>query len=235
MGNQRFSVAPAKAAIDKDLPDTVYRTLAVLGIYGDTNGWCWPSTTTIAELRGMSRQAVSKHIRTLEERGYLNVQKRYKEDGGQTSNMYQIRFDYDAPPATPEVAPPATSEVALTPQENAPKESNDKPLTPQQLMVGVLADVTGLDYKIRTNAGRLAKRGKELLEAGYTPEQVETLYSPRGWWYVEDWRGQKDQKPKPEDILETIKTAMGDSRPIRVDKLTQKVMLPSGEVVEVEV
>lgn len=133
MGNQRFSIAPAKAAKDADLPDTVYRTLAILGIYGDENGWCWPSLSTIAEIRNMTPQAISKHIAILKERGYLHVQPRFREDGGRTSNQYQIIFDY--PPSTsevegvstPEVEGLSTSEVEVTTHNNDPKEKDNSP------------------------------------------------------------------------------------------------------------
>ena len=92
--------------------------------------------------------------------------------------------------------------------------------------------VTGMDIKIKTNAGRLAKRGKELLAAGYTPEQVEQLYSPGGWWYREDWRGQKGNPPKPENVGETIKTAL-DQQPKPRAGGKQLIQLSSGEIVEV--
>lgn len=120
--SQRFSITPAAAACDVSLPDTVFRTLAVLGMYGDREGWCWPSISAIAKLRGISRQAASKHIQTLQERGYLNIQHRHDKSGAQISNMYQVRFDY--PPATSEVAGGATSEVAQTTHINDPKEQD---------------------------------------------------------------------------------------------------------------
>lgn len=77
----------------------------------------------------------------------------------------------------------------------------------QAEMLGVLSDVTKIDYKIKRNAGRLAKPSKELLDAGYLPEQVKTFYSPGEWWYTHDWRGQKGQPPTPEQVLETIAQA----------------------------
>lgn len=49
---------------------------------------------------------------------------------------------------------------------------------------------------------------KKLAEAGYTIEDVEREYSPGGWWYRHDWRGQKDQPPKPEQIQDTIAQAL---------------------------
>jgi len=122
MGNQRFSITPSKAAADPDLPDTVFRTLAILGTYGDKNGWCWPSLATIAEQRNMTPQAISKHIKVLEERGYLNVHRRQDKKKGNISNKYQIRHDY--PLSTSDDDRVSTSEVDVTSQENVPTKNH---------------------------------------------------------------------------------------------------------------
>ena len=93
--NQRFSITPAKAATDNELTDSEHRTLAVIGIYGDKNGWCWPSQSTLAEMRGVSRKTINVHIKRLIDLGYLNIQPRYdNETGAQKSNMMQIKFDF---------------------------------------------------------------------------------------------------------------------------------------------
>lgn len=94
MGEQRFSVVPSRAVGDKDMPDNVFRTLAALGLYGDKNGWCFPSLRALAEIRGLSRSTISRHIKLLEERGYLNVHKQRNEDGSRAPNLVQIRFDF---------------------------------------------------------------------------------------------------------------------------------------------
>jgi hypothetical protein len=103
--------------------------------------------------------------------------------------------------------------------------TEDKHFTPQQVMVGILAEITGLDYHIKSNAGRLARRGKELITAGYTCEQIKKLYGEYGWWYREDWRGQKGQKPTPEDILSTIKQAVGIVKDPK-DNTPMQIVLP---------
>ena len=94
--NQRFSITPANAVNDSRLTDSVYRTLAAIGIYGDKNGWCWPSQSTLANLRGVSRQTINTHTKDLIAYGYLNIQPRYDEEtGAQKSNMMQIKFDFE--------------------------------------------------------------------------------------------------------------------------------------------
>ena len=134
MGNQRFSIAPAKAVADTELSDSAYRTLAALGIYGDKNGWCFPRLQTVGNILGKSKQAVSRDIQTLQSKGYLEIHPRYdKESGARRSNLVRIRFDYsetpdeqdpvncdDTPPSTPEVDTPSTSGVDVNALINAP-------------------------------------------------------------------------------------------------------------------
>lgn len=138
MGKQRFSIAPARAAFDQDLSDSVFRTLCALGIYGDKDGWCFPSQSTLADDRGLSRKTINVHIKELRNKEYLNLIYQFDEDtGAQKNNLYQIRFDY--PPVTSrgytpcnplEVTPPVTSKrLHITPQDNAPvkrKNSSSK-------------------------------------------------------------------------------------------------------------
>ena len=128
-GNQRFSIVPAAAVYDERLSGPAFRTLCALGVYGDRNGWCWPSQQRLAEMLHKSRQAVSKDIQQLVEFGYVRIVPQYLEDGSRGVNRMQILFDrppqlqVDIPstsevdtPATSEVATPSTSEVAV----NAP-------------------------------------------------------------------------------------------------------------------
>ena len=107
----RFSITPAIAVEDKEMPDGVYRTLAALGIHANTKtGWCWPSLARLAGIRGISKQAVSKHIQWLKKNKYVNILPRYnKETGGRKSNRVQVRYDY--PDSQSQVDRVSTSEV----------------------------------------------------------------------------------------------------------------------------
>lgn len=87
-------------------------------------------------------------------------------------------------------------------------EDNPKTLTPAQAWVDVLCAVTGTDYRIRSNAGRAARLGKELREAGGMVVEVERHYGQRDagaawWWYRDDWRGKRGQRPTFGQLAET--------------------------------
>lgn len=134
MSNQRFSITPAIAVTDSELSDSEFRTLSAYGVFGDKNGWCWPSDTTIAEMRNISRRTVIRHRKKLIEAGYINVHKNFDDNGSQTSNIIQIKFDYPydtqvspsdikdvTPPVTPECHTPSDiKDVTQTPHLNAP-------------------------------------------------------------------------------------------------------------------
>lgn len=93
MSEHRFSIVQGRAVRDNRLTDSVFRTLSDLGMYTDKDGWCFPSQSTIAEDRGLSRQTINAHLELLEKLGYIESRNQFKSDGSQTSNMYRILFD----------------------------------------------------------------------------------------------------------------------------------------------
>ncbi|MDQ5908319.1 MAG: hypothetical protein QG599_410, partial [Pseudomonadota bacterium] len=67
----RFSIIPARAVCDTRLSRGALLVLNALGIYGDLNGWCWPSQGTIAKCIKLHRTSVTKYITELEQLGYI--------------------------------------------------------------------------------------------------------------------------------------------------------------------
>ena len=184
-------------------------------------------------------KVIRRVLKELQEYKYLDRKRNQLPDGKfeWVSTIYETPYTGDAtilpagvdgstilPLRTyPSRTYPKRSHVLSTESPNTESLSTDKRVNYQAEMLGVLSDVTKLDYKIKRNAGRLAKPSKELLDAGYLPEQVKKLYGPGDWWYFYDWRGQKGQPPTPEQVLETIAQAKsgagtnGNGRSARVD------------------
>jgi len=101
-----------------------------------------------------------------------------------------------------------TSSTQATHKRHKDRKTVDaKMLTAQQAMVGALAEVWQVDVKTAPK-GRLGKAASALLKAEYTPEQVEVVYAAGGWWYRQDWRGQRGDPPTPEQVGETIARAV---------------------------
>lgn len=88
----------------------------------------------------------------------------------------------------------------------SPEEPNlPKPLNDHQILVGVLAKVMGMDVKIRSNAGRVAKLAQALKQSDVKPteEIVLAKYGENGWYYKYHWAGKQGQLPSQKVITET--------------------------------
>jgi hypothetical protein len=70
---------------------------------------------------------------------------------------------------------------------------------------GVVCEICQMNGSL--NKGRVARVAKQLREAGIPLDVLRRVYAPGGWWWVNDWRGQRKQPPTPEAVLETIESA----------------------------
>lgn len=73
--------------------DQPYRNIAVyqyLRERAGKRGYCWPSVATIAEDIGMSKSTVKRALMDLKKKGFIQIENRYPENGGKTSNLYHI-------------------------------------------------------------------------------------------------------------------------------------------------
>ncbi len=69
--------------------------LILLANYCDEKNSCFPSYKHIAKLAGLKdTKHIAGIIKEFEELGLLKIQKRYKEDGGNISNMYYLTLDH---------------------------------------------------------------------------------------------------------------------------------------------
>lgn len=86
-----YSVVPNWVVRDSDL--TKYELLVFIALLNRANsrGEAWPSLATLEREARASRDSVLRALRTLEERGLVDVVKRYRDDGSQTSNLYVVR------------------------------------------------------------------------------------------------------------------------------------------------
>lgn len=89
-----------------------------------------------------------------------------------------------------------------------PNDGSDpgpRPLTEAQQWVGAVCDVTGWNVKLM--AGRAAKLGKLLREAGGTVAELTAHFGQAdtgaAWWYYrDDWRGKRGDRPSQAAIME---------------------------------
>jgi len=70
---------------------------------------------------------------------------------------------------------------------------------------GVVCEICQMNGAL--NKGRVARVAKQLREAGIPLDVLRRAYAPGGWWWLNDWRGQRKQPPTPEAVLETVEAA----------------------------
>jgi DNA-binding transcriptional ArsR family regulator len=121
------------AALDQRLSAEAFRVLGVLCCYADATSRCCPSVTTVGEHLGLSDRMVQRHLRRLEEMGYVDSRQRKRSPGalghrrngariggGNAANIYTLVFP--TPPSlkrsdrvTPHVTPSNTDRVTFDP------------------------------------------------------------------------------------------------------------------------
>jgi len=95
---------------------------------------------------------------------------------------------------------------------------------PARVWIVTLCKVCGVDQKI--NARKMAAQGKKLWSAGYAAREIGQYYSEGGWWYTQDWRGKRKERPNISTIRETIKAAREyENRPSPVHRNAQGVRI----------
>lgn len=108
---------------DLELPPTPKLVLLVLADHADDQGFCFPSTMTIARRASVSERTLSRVLAKLEDSGYIARSRRHLANGNRTSDGYLLTPDQatdwqlDQPPSvhdqTPTVA--ATGEPSVEP------------------------------------------------------------------------------------------------------------------------
>ena len=98
---------------------------------------------------------------------------------------------------------PPVEDTSIQKPEPPPaiQETTRKEPTPQQALVAALSEATGMDTRL--NGSRLGKAAAQLARVEATPDLIRQHYGPGGWWYTSDWRGQKGEFPRPEQVIET--------------------------------
>lgn len=79
--------------------------------YNEKTGLCFPSLKTLAEECEMNRSTVLRHLDALEEMGFIVRDRRHRENGSLTSNLYRLTLkpvaEYDYPSGKMRPAPVA--------------------------------------------------------------------------------------------------------------------------------
>lgn len=75
---------------DTQLPSRARAVYMYLKDRSDKENKCWPGIKRIGADLNMSRSTVKRAMSDLEKHGYITKERRKRENGGYTSNMYRL-------------------------------------------------------------------------------------------------------------------------------------------------
>jgi len=122
----KISIVPVSAFLDPRMNGTALRVLGVLCTYTDRNGVCFPSQMTLAKRLGLSRQTVNYQVKFLRKAGYLLVERRTNEHGGETSCAYRV-LDPTNPATTATPPDDSPEKDGVTPPEHSQVDTPEAP------------------------------------------------------------------------------------------------------------
>lgn len=93
--------------------------LICMGNYADEQGWAWPSIRRMMRDTSMSESTIKRRLIKLVSLGFLKVEQRFNEEGGQKSNRYQF------PPSSHGGVSLTPPQVTVDPQENHQKRGRE--------------------------------------------------------------------------------------------------------------
>jgi biotin operon repressor len=177
------------------------KKLVLLKLADNANdkGECWPSYGHIADQCEIGKSTVRKHVKELEDMGFLKVENR-KGPKGNTSNLYHII----AHPVSPDSIGCITSEhTPVSPDSTGTshiesvKETVNETVWPSYITKEIESEIKSLRKAAKAP---LTDRSKKMLikqldlaiQSGYTIDQCMDVWSISGWRSFEaDWMKKK--------------------------------------------
>lgn len=86
-----YARVPLAAVLDPEIDDGELRTLALICAYMKADNHAWPSQGLMAFALARSRSTVNRHVKALEKRGHVNVN-RYRHQDGSRRCTYRVNF-----------------------------------------------------------------------------------------------------------------------------------------------
>lgn len=76
-----------------NLPSRAKQIMFYLINRANTEGTCFPSVKTIASDCGVSERTIQRTMKVLLEEGFVIKKNRYRDNGGQSSNLYKLQIE----------------------------------------------------------------------------------------------------------------------------------------------
>ncbi|EOR25257.1 putative transcriptional regulator [Clostridium sartagoforme AAU1] len=78
-----------------NLPSRAKQVMFYLINRANAEGTCFPSVKTIASDCGVTERTIQRTMKILMEEGFVAKEERYRDNGGQTSNLYKLIIDFE--------------------------------------------------------------------------------------------------------------------------------------------
>jgi DNA-binding transcriptional ArsR family regulator len=88
----KFARVPHRLISDRTLPAEATRTFLALSQHANRYNVCWPSVRRLMDITGYAESTVRKHLSLLEDRGYIEREPQFWNNGGQRNSKYRIVF-----------------------------------------------------------------------------------------------------------------------------------------------
>jgi biotin operon repressor len=189
-----MSIRHVNWALEQELPTPEKFVLVVLANYANKNGVCWPSQETIGQKTGLSRASVQRSIRSLKERGLIQVEARRKR-GYNHINRYYLNMEL----GLTETHSEASQGGPTKPQSEASMNHQYEPSEEPSVKNCADAQVQSGEILPEDNAGKMRKEnlgkstGEILSDLGEVPSRESIMaeaevnhpkgtLSPGGLW-----------------------------------------------------
>ena len=141
-----MSIKAMNWAWEQRLPPNSKLILMALADAADEVGQCWPRVRLIAEKCCTSERTVQRVLKELETAGFLHIQRNYRKDGSQSSNVYSLSlasppdklsppYDRLAPGGDTGVMPPVTRVTPPGDKATSPHEPPTRTINKSSLQL----------------------------------------------------------------------------------------------------
>lgn len=146
--------------------------LIKLADQANDDGLCWPSYQTIAEACQVSRRTVIRHIKSLEEDGYLNITKTYdKANKKNFSNRYQLTIDRGVKMSLVTECHYPSDNVSISGDRVSPPSDR---VSPEPIIESIINQSVEAVEKIDDNAKQVKNLNAEFV-VNWNPPSRETM------------------------------------------------------------
>lgn len=185
-----YAIIPANVRYDKDLSANAKLLYGEITALCNEKGYCWAKNDYFSQLYNVDKSTISRWIKQLKEKKYVEIKMLYKKDSKEIENRYM------------QICNGGIGKNANTPIGKKVKDNNtDVNNTINSNIVEIINYLNSkLDSKYRTDNKTTQKHIKARLAEGFTTNDFKTVIDKK----YEEWHGtEMQQYLRPETLFGT--------------------------------